>query len=226
MKIRNQKTKIMEKIISMFTSKPVDIIEEQGFFKKSFRYIFLFATLVIAAYGIYSLVSVGIDYFKMVFELEAFQIIRHLLLFLFCLVISVLCYIIIAGALYHRSRLIFVDTTTNLVDIMPGVFKTVGLISAIIPFAIGLVGFLSALLAATPFFPMEQLSGILSGITIIDMPSVFSGFAVDGFEAYVKQLFGSGFVLLILSIFAAFINLVAMYLISAIYKLVVDFLRK
>ncbi len=216
----------MEKLIALFTSKPADTIESDGFFKKSFRFMFLFAAIVIAAYGIYSLVAVAIDYFKMVFDLEAFQIIRHLLLFLLCLVISVLTYVLITGALYHRAKLILGDTAINIVDIMPGVFKTIGIITAIIPFAVGLIGFLSTLLAATPFFPMEELNGIMAGLTIIDMPSILSGFGVDGFEEYIKQLFGTGLVVLILSIFAAFINLVAMYLISALYKMVVDFLRK
>ncbi len=216
----------MEKLLALFTSKPADIVDEEGFFKKSFRIMFLFATLVIAAYGIYSLISVSIDYFKMVFELESFQIIRHLILFLLCLFISVITYVFIAGSLYHRSKMILNEKNTNLIDIMPGVFKTIGIISAIIPFSVGIIGFCAALLAATPFFPMEQLNGVMAILTVIDIPSILSGFGVEGFQEYVKQLFGTGFSILIFSTFAAFINLVAMYLISAIYKLVIDFLRK
>lgn len=216
----------MEKLFALFTSKPVNIVEAEGFFKKSFRYMFLFAAAVIAAYGIYSIISVSIDYFKMVFELEAFQIIRHLLLFFLCLIVSVLTYIFVAGALYYRANLILGDTNTNLIDIIPGVFKTIGIVTAIIPIAIGIIGLFTAILAATPFFPMESLNGVITGITIIDMPAMFSGFVADGFEAYIKQLFGSGFVYLIFSIFAGFANLVIMYVISAIFKLVIDFLRK
>lgn len=216
----------MEKLLAFVTSKPVSIIENENFFKKAFRFIFLFAAAVLAVYGIYSIISIAIDYFDFVFDLDAFPIIRHLLLFLLCLIISVLAYVLVIGAIYHRSSLIFKDTTTNLVDIMPGVFKTLGLVAAVIPLAIGLIGFLSALLAATPFFPMEELTGFLSGISFVDMPSVLSGYGVDGFKEYMEQLFSGGCVLLVFSIFSAFVNVVGMYLVAAIYKLVVDFVRK
>ena len=216
----------MEKLLNLFTLKPVNYIESEGFFKKAFRFMFLFAALVIALYGIYSIIYGSYSYFKMVFDLEAFAIIRHLLLFVICLIISVLAYVLIVGALYHRANLVLQENEHNLVDIMPGAIKTLGIVLAIIPIVVGLVGFFSALLAATPFFPMQELTGIISGITVINLPSVLSGFGVQDFEAYAKQLFGMGCVVLILSVFASFINLVAMYLVSALYKLVVIFIRK
>lgn len=216
----------MKQLISLFTSKPVEITEKDDFFKKGFRYIFMLAAIVLALFGIYSIISVSIDYFKMVFDLEAFQIIRHLLLFFLCLIVSVLTYVFLVGAFYNRSRLIMSEGVSKLVDIMPDVFKTLGIVTAIIPVSFGLIAFFSSLLAATPFFPLNDFNGVLSKFSLIDMPVLFNSFSVDGFDSYIRQLLGTGFMALIISIFAGFVNLVAMYLVSAIYKLVIDFLRK
>ena len=216
----------MEKLLGFFTTKPITIIENETFFKKAFRFIFLFAAAVIALYGIYSIVSMAWDYFEFVFDLNVFPIIRHLIMFILCLIISLVTYVFVVGAIYHRAGLIFKDTTTTIVDIMPGVFKTIGIVAAVIPLGIGIVSFLSALLVVTPFFPMELLNEMISGISFIDMPTVLSGYGVDGFKDYFEQLFKGGFAILILSIFASFLNLAGMYLVAAIYKLVVDFIRK
>ena len=143
----------MEKLLSIFTSKPVEFVESEGFFKKHFRLIFLLSAAVVAVYGIYNIINVSIDYFKMVFDLEAFPIIRHLILYVFCLIICIVVFIFVAGALFQRAKMILADSTTNLVDIMPGVFKTFGIISAIVPLAIGLIALLAAILAANPFLP-------------------------------------------------------------------------
>jgi len=216
----------MEKLLSIFTSKPIDFVESEGFFKKHFRLIFLLSAAAVAVYGIYSIINVSIDYFKMVFDLEAFPIIRHLILYLFCIVICVLVFVFIAGALFHRAKLFLTDSTTNLVDMMPGVFKTFGLISAIVPLAIGIIALLSSLLVATPFMPISTICGVIARVSLIDLPGVLGGFGVADFSEYVKQLFGTGFLLLFFGIFAAFVNLVTLYLVAALYKLGVDFLRK
>ena len=216
----------MEKLLGLFTSKPANIVEGENFFKKAFRFIFMMAAIVVAAYGVYSIFAVAIDYFDVVFDMEAFPIIRHIILFLLCLIISFATYLFVVGALYNRANLILNDPTTNIVDIMPGVFKTIGIVGAIIPIAIGLITLLSTLLVAMPFFPMDGLVGLISRISFIDMPAAFSGLGVDTFKEYFSQLFEVGFFVMILSIFVAFANVVGMYLVSAIYKLVVDFLRK
>ncbi|MDD2636891.1 MAG: hypothetical protein PHW82_15470 [Bacteroidales bacterium] len=216
----------MEKLLGLFTSKPMEIIEKENFFKKTFRLVFLLATAIIAAYGIYSIISVAIDYFDVVFNMDAFPIIRHLILFVLCLIIAVATYLFIVGAMYNRAKLILSGPETNLVDIMPGVFKTIGVIGAIIPLAIGLITLFSTALVAMPFFPMDGLVGIVSSFSFVDIPGTFSGLGVDTFKEYFSQLFQVGFFVMILSIFVSFANLVGMYLLSAIYKLVVDFLRK
>lgn len=216
----------MEKIFSLFTSKPVEITEKEDFFKKSFRYVFAGIAFVMAFFGIYSIISVAVDYFKIVFELEAFQIIRHLILFILCLIVSLLTYVFIAGAFYQRSRFIITETASNLIDIMPGIFKTLGIVTAIVPIALGIIAFFSAILAATPFFPLNELNIVFSKISFIKMPEMFNGYAVDGFESYIRQLFGTGFMSLIYGIISGFINLVCLYLVSVLFKLVVDFLRK
>lgn len=216
----------MEKLLSIFTSRPIEFVESEGFFKKHFRLIFLFSAAVIALYGIYNIINVSIDYFKIVFELEAFPIIRHLILYLFCLIICIAVFIFVAGAMFQRAKMILADNTTNLIDIMPGVFKTFGIIAAIFPLAIGLIALLSALLSASPFLPVQDLYAVIMRVSLIDLPANFLGFGVTDFSGYIKQLFGTGFLLLIIGIFAAFINLVTLYLIAAIYKLGVDFLRK
>jgi hypothetical protein len=216
----------MEKLLGLFTSKPVAIVEGENFFKKAFRFMFLFAAIVFAAYGAYSVISVTIDYFDVVFDMDAFPIIRHLVLFILCLLISVATYLFVVGALYNRAKLIMNDPTTDLVDIMPGIFKTIGIIGAIIPIAIGLITLLSTLLVAMPFFPMDRLVGLISRISFVNLPGAFSGLGVDTFKEYFSQLFQVGFSMMILSIFVAFVNVVGMYLVSAIYKLVVAFLRK
>ena len=216
----------MEKLLGLFTSKPAAIIEQENFFKKTFRLMFLLAAAIITAYGVYSVISVAVDYFDVVFKMDAFPIIRHLILFVLCLIVAVATYLFIVGALYNRAKLILNDPTTNLVDIMPGVFKTIGVISAIIPLAIGLITLFSTVLVAMPFFPMDGLVGIISSLSFVDIPGTFSGLGVDTFKEYFSQLFQVGFFVMILSIFIAFINIVGMYLVSAIYKLVIDFLRK
>ncbi|MDD3686594.1 MAG: hypothetical protein PHE56_07490 [Bacteroidales bacterium] len=216
----------MEKIFSLFTSKPVEITEKDDFFKKSFRYVFAGIALVMALFGIYSIISVAIEYFKMVFELEAFQIIRHLILFIICLIVSLLTYVFIAGAFYQRSRFVFTESASNLIDIMPGVFKTLGIVTAIVPVALGVIALFSAILAATPYFPLNELNVVFSQISFIKMPELFNGYAVDGFESYIRQLFSTGFMSLIYGIISGFINLVCLYLVSSLFKLVVDFLRK
>ncbi len=216
----------MEKLLGLFTSKPVCIVENENFFKKSFRFIFLLAAAVVAIYGAYNIISVGIDYFDFVFDLDAWPMIRHLLLFVFTLIIATITYLMVVGALYYRAKLIFEDETKNIVDIIPGVFKTFGIVGAIVAIAIGIVALLSALFAATPFFPMDGVIGVVSRISFVDLPMVFSGYGVDTLKTYVDQLFNSGFVILVVSIFVAFANVVAMYLLAALYKLGVDFLRK
>ncbi|HNQ67154.1 MAG TPA: hypothetical protein PKN32_02155 [Bacteroidales bacterium] len=216
----------MEKMLSIFTSRPVEFVESEGFFKKHFRLIFLLAAAVVAVYGIYNIINLSIDYFKIVFDLEAFPIIRHLILYVFCLIISIIVFVFVAGALFQRAKMILADSTTNLVDIMPGVFKTFGIISAIVPLAIGIIGLLAAILAANPFLPIAGIYGVIAKISLIDMPTILFGFGVADFSDYIKQLFGSGFLLLIVGVFVAFFNIVALYLVSALYKLVVDFLRK
>lgn len=216
----------MEKLLGFFTTKPIAIVENENFFKKAFRFIFIFAAAVVAVYGIYNVISYAIDYFDFVFDLDAFPIIRHILLFLITLIIAILTYLMVAGALYHRSSLILKDETTNIIDIFPGVFKTIGIVGAIVPIAVGIVALFSALLAATPFFPMDGLIVMISRVSFVDIPGVFSGYGVDTFKEYMNQLFNSGLVVLVISVFIAFVNVVGMYLISAIYKLVVDFLRK
>jgi hypothetical protein len=40
----------------------------------------------------------------------------------------------------------------NLIDIVPGILRTLGVIFTVLPFAVGLIGFFSSLLAAIPFF--------------------------------------------------------------------------
>ncbi|PLX08938.1 MAG: hypothetical protein C0596_03755 [Marinilabiliales bacterium] len=202
----------MEKLLGFFTSKPVSIVENDNFFKKAFKFIFVFAAAVIAIYGIYNIISVAIDYFDFVFDLDAFPIIRHLLLFLLCLIIVAITYLFVIGALYHRSKLILNDPN-NIVDIMPCVFKTFGVIGAIVPISIGLMGFLAALLAADPFIPMDGLIGVISRISIVDLPTAIFGYGVDSFKEYIDQLFNFGLVVLIVSVFVAFVNLVGMYLI-------------
>lgn len=216
----------MEKIFSLFTSKPIEITEKDDFFKKSFRYVFAGIAMVTALFGIYSIISVAIEYFKMVFDLEAFQIIRHLILFFICLIVSILTYVFIAGAFYQRSRFVFTDSVNNIIDIMPGVFKTLGIVTAIVPVAIGMIAFFSAVLAATPYLPINELNVVFTQISVIKMPELFNGYAVDGFESYIRQLFSTGFLSLIYGIISGFINLVCLFLVSALFKLVVDFLRK
>ncbi|HOZ29919.1 MAG TPA: hypothetical protein PLL66_03290, partial [Bacteroidales bacterium] len=141
-------------------------------------------------------------------------------------IICIIVFVFITGALFQRAKMILADSTTNLIDIMPGVFKTFGIVSAIVPLALGVIALLSAVLAANPFLPLGQLYGVIAKISVIDIPIFFGGFGVADFSEYIKQLFGSGFLLLIVGIFAAFFNLVALYLVSAIYKMGVDFLRK
>jgi len=216
----------MEKLLGFFTSKPIAIVENESFFKKAFRFIFIFAAVVVAVYGIYNVISYAIDYFDFVFDLDAFPIIRHILLFIITLIIAIMTYLMVVGALYQRSSLILKDETTNIIDIFPGVFKTIGIVGAIVPIAVGIVALLSTLLAATPFFPMDDLIVMISRISFVDLPTVISGYGVDGFKDYVDQLFNGGLVILVVSVFIGFINVAGMYLVSAIYKLVVDFLRK
>ncbi len=215
----------MEKLKVVFTSKPIEVIESESFFRKNFRNLFLGLVILFAAYGIYSIISISIDYFKTVFDFEVFAIIRHIILYLICLIISVLTYLFIIGALYQRSKLIL-QSNDNLIDIVPGILRTLGVIFAILPFAVGLIGFFASLLAAIPFFPLGSTIAFFFKIPFIQMPEILSGFMVSDFEEYIKQLFNQGFALLIISIIIAFFNLAFMYLVAGLYKLVVDFLRK
>ncbi|MCA1919226.1 MAG: hypothetical protein LDL38_07495 [Flavobacterium piscis] len=215
----------MEKLKAIFTSKPIEVIESESFFRKNFRNLFLGLSILFAAYGIYSIIVISIDYFKIIFDFEAFAIIRHIILYFICLIISVLTYLFIIGALYQRSKLVL-QSKDNLIDIVPGILRTLGVIFTVLPFAVGLIGFFSSLLAAIPFFPLGSTISFFFKIPFIQIPEILSGFMVSNFEEYINQLFNQGFALLIISIIIAFFNLAFLYLAAEIYKLVVDFLRK
>jgi hypothetical protein len=215
----------MEKLKAIFTSKPIEVIESESFFRKNFRNLFLGLSILFAAYGIYSIIAISIDYFKIIFDFEAFAIIRHIILYFICLIISVLTYLFIIGALYQRSKLVL-QSKDNLIDIVPGVLRTLGVIFTVLPFAVGLIGFFSSLLAAIPFFPLGSTISFFFKIPFIQIPEILSGFMVSNFEEYINQLFNQGFALLIISIIIAFFNLAFLYLVAGLYKLVVDFLRK
>jgi 4-hydroxy-3-polyprenylbenzoate decarboxylase len=58
------------------------------------------------------------------------------------------------------------------------------------------------------------------------MPELFNGYAVDGFESYIRQLFSTGFMSLIFGIISGFINLVCLYVISRIIQTCCRFLEK
>lgn len=166
------------------------------------------------------------DYFKLVFEMESFEIVRHVVLYLLSLILAITAYLFIIGAFFQRSKIIMNATSSSLIDFVPGILKTFGVISAIFPLLVRLLGFFSALLAATPFFPLDGLTVFFLKIPLLDVPSIITGYGINSFEEYIKQLIAMGVPIVVMGFITAFVNLTIMYLLSALYNLVVDYLRR
>lgn len=212
----------MEKIFGLFSEKPISMIEKEDFFKKGFRYLFLFIAAVLVIMGIISIIGGAINYFDFFSNLTAWQIIRSLLLFAICLIITILSIAFMAGILWKRSKTML-EESNNIVDLVPRILKTFGEVIAVLPISTGIIALFTAIFAVIPFFPILNMA---ESFIPINMMQLQSGLGVSGFVAYFEQLAMFGIAPLCLGIIFSFLNIALMYLLAELFKLIVAFLRK
>lgn len=215
----------MKQITSLFTDKPIQIIEKEDFFKKGFRYIFLFGAAVVAIFAIYSVISGSVDFFGFFSNLTAWQIIRSIILFFLCLIVSILAFALIVGILWKRAETI-ISEKSNIVDLVPRVLKTLGEVLAVFPLTIAFIALFTGITAGVPFIPILSLSSFFSAFSMFELSVAMSGIGVSGFTGYFEQLFVIGLIPFVSGIIFSFLNIAIFYLLAELYKIVVAFLRR
>lgn len=215
----------MKQITSLFTDKPIQIIEKEDFFKKGFRYLFLFGAILTALFAIYSIINGVVDYFDIFSYLTAWQIIRSIVLFFLSLIISVLAFALIVGILYKRAETMLSEKP-DILDLLPRILKTLGELLAVFPLTIGFIALFTGITAGVPFLPILSMADLFSAFSMFDLSFALSGIGASGISGYFNQLFMIGIIPFISGIIFSFLNIVIFYLFAELFKLVVKFLRR
>jgi hypothetical protein len=215
----------MNKWFEFIVQKPASIIDEPKFFKQGIEYLFRILAFSLLAYGVYAIIANLIEYFDLFSKMNAWQIIRAILMIIIGLGVSIAGYVYMAGLLWKRADDIRNEEKTCLLDLIPRVIKTTGEVIAIFMVTIGVVNLFAAILAMIPIFPFSDVYNTISLVSQFGLPDLIPGLGVDGFKEYISQIGVDGLGGMVMCLLLAFLNLALMYLLAAFYKVLLAFFR-
>src|SRR6056297_19473 len=156
-------------LYSKLIAKPLDSLDQQTgkIFKNLFYFVFKIASLGIAIYGAYLLVS-GLlgktGYLTMLKSLDSFDLVRSIICLIFTFTISAGMFFSISAIFWKRANDFKTREFGGAVFLFPRFIKILGEAIAVIPISAALISFFAIILSAIPYAPIESLGNLAGSI--------------------------------------------------------------
>lgn len=219
-------------LYSKLIAKPLDSLDQQTgkIFKNLFYFVFKIASLGIAIYGAYLLVS-GLlgktGYLTMLKSLDSFDLVRSIICLIFTFTISAGMFFFISAIFWKRANDFKTREFGGAVFLFPRFVKILGEAVAIIPISAALISFFAIILSAIPYAPIESLGNLAGSIgsTMVNefIGNTFAAVFIETASDYF-QLLTDGFIGLITGFFMSIGVLFGTYIVAELFEIVIYFL--
>ncbi|ALO14158.1 hypothetical protein [Salinivirga cyanobacteriivorans] len=219
-------------LYSKLIAKPLDSLDQQTgkIFKNLFYFVFKIASLGIAIYGAYLLVS-GLlgktGYLTMLKSLDSFDLVRSIICLIFTFTISAGMFFSISAIFWKRANDFKTREFGGAVFLFPRFIKILGEAIAVIPVSAALISFFAIILSAIPYAPIESLGNLAGSIgsTMVNefIGNTFAAVFIETASDYF-QLLTDGFIGLITGFFMSIGVLFGTYIIAELFEIVIYFL--
>ncbi len=213
-------------------AKPLDSLDQQtgSIFKNLFYFVFKIASLGVAIYGAYLLIS-GLmgktGYLTMLKSLDSFDLVRSIICFIFTFTISAAMFFSVAAIFWKRANDFKTREFGGAVFLFPRFIKTFGEAIAVVPISAALISFFAIILSAIPYAPIESLGNLAGSIgsTMVNefIGNTFAAIFVETASDYFKLLI-DGFIGLITGFFMSIGVLFGTYILAELFEIVIYFL--
>ncbi|HKK59257.1 MAG TPA: hypothetical protein VJ937_07250 [Salinivirga sp.] len=219
-------------LYSKLIAKPLDSLDQQTgkIFKNLFYFVFKIASLGIAIYGAYLLVS-GLlgktGYLTMLKSLDSFDLVRSIICLIFTFTISAGMFFSISAIFWKRANDFKTREFGGAVFLFPRFIKILGEAIAVIPISAALISFFAIILSAIPYAPIESLGNLAGSIgsTMVNefIGNTFAAVFIETASDYF-QLLTDGFIGLITGFFMSIGVLFGTYIIAELFEIAIYFL--
>lgn len=219
-------------LYSKLIAKPLDTLDQQTgrIFKNIFYFVFKLASIGIAIYGAYLLVS-GLlgktGYLTMLRSLDSFDLVRSIICFIFTFTISAAMFFSIAAIFWKRANDFKTRDFGGAVFLFPRFVKILGEAVAVIPISAALISFFAIMLSAIPYAPIESLGNLAGSIgsTMVNefIGNTFAAVFIETASDYF-QLLIDGFIGLIVGFFMSIGVLFGTYILAELFEIIIYFL--